>query len=106
MADNVVYGFCESKSKVEVPSKSSIVEVTLNYSNWSNGMYSIAVDGVTPTSVQEILPALDITAAQLKALQAANIQDGGQAANQIILKAFGDIPSVNIPIRIILRKDM
>ena len=30
---------------------------------------------------------------------------GGQAANTIILKAFGDKPTIDLPIRVILRGD-
>ena len=48
---------------------------------------------------------MNITAEQLKALQSANIQDGGQAANTMTLKAYGDKPTVDIPIRVIKRGD-
>lgn len=67
--------------------------------------YTLTVSGVTATSNQEVLPALNITAEQLEALQSANIQDGGQAANTMTLKAYGDKPTVDIPIRVIKRGD-
>jgi len=85
--------------------KSILTSVTLLPSAWIDGSYTINVTGVTATSIQEILPAVDITAEQLEALQVANIQDGGQSAGNIILKAFGDVPTINIPIRIIVRGD-
>ena len=84
---------------------STIVTATLATNGWSNGAYILTVDGVTTTSNQEILPAVDITAEQLEALQAANIQDGGQAAGNITLKAYGDVPTIDIPIRVIKRGD-
>lgn len=85
---------------------STIVETTLTASGWSNGSYELEVEGVTDTSNQEILPGLEITEEQLTALQGANIQDGGQAAGSVTLKAFGDVPTIDIPIRVIVRGDM
>lgn len=90
----------------EIPT-STLVEATLNASSWSGSSapytYTLTVTGVTANTNQDILPGLNITASQLEALQAANIQDGGQATNQITLKAFGEKPTVNCPIRIIIR---
>lgn len=84
---------------------STIVTATLAANGWADGVYILTVDGVTTTSNQEILPAVNITAEQLEALQAANIQDGGQAAGNITLKAYGDVPTIDIPIRVIKRGD-
>ena len=90
----------------EYSKKSSSITATLAAASWSNGSYTLTVNGVTATSVQEILPGASITSAELKALQKANIQDGGQSENKIVLKAFGTVPSLDIPIRVILRGDM
>lgn len=86
--------------------KSTVVSATLLASSWTDSVYTLAVTDVTATSVQEILPGLSITEEQLSALQAANIQDGGQDAGTIALKAFGDVPTIDIPIRVIVRRDM
>ena len=89
--------------------KSKTVSATLFASNWTGASapytYTLAVTGVTANSNQELLPALNITEEQLTALQAANIQDGGQAANSVTLTAFGDEPRINLPIRVIVRGD-
>lgn len=85
--------------------KSTTVSATLSASGWNSGSYALSVAGVTTTSNQEILPGLSITAEQLEALQAANIQDAGQASGKITLKAFGKVPAINIPIRVIVRGD-
>lgn len=89
--------------------KSTTVNATLSASSWQGSSapytYTLSVNGVTATSNQEILEALNITATQLEALQAANIVDGGQSANSITLKAFGEKPTIDIPIRVILRGD-
>ncbi|MGI6751075.1 MAG: hypothetical protein ACOX4U_00420 [Anaerovoracaceae bacterium] len=89
---------------------SSVISVTLSAASWtgSSAPFSITVPvaGVTTTSANEVLPSLTITAAQLEALQSANIQDGGQATGSITLKAFGDKPSINLPLRVIVRGDL
>ena len=89
--------------------KSKTVSATLFASNWTGASapytYTLAVTGVTANSNQELLPALNITEEQLTALQAANIQDGGQAANSVTLTAFGDKPTIDLPIRVIVRGD-
>jgi hypothetical protein len=85
--------------------KANAVSATLSAGSWSDGSYVLTVSGVTATSNQEILPALNITAEQLEALQSANIQDGGQANGSVTLKAFGDVPTIDIPIRVIVRGD-
>ena len=82
---------------------SSTVEVTLTASGWADGVYTLSLNGVTADSNQEILPAVGITTEQLEAMQAANIQDGGQAINTITLKAYGDVPTIDLPIRVIRR---
>ena len=81
------------------------VTATLLASGWTGSeapfVYTLAIAGVTATSYQELLPAVNITAEQLKALQAANITDAGQAAGTMTLKAYGKKPAVDIPIRVI-----
>lgn len=81
------------------------VTATLLASGWTGSeapfVYTLAIAGVTATSYQELVPAVNITAEQLKALQAANITDAGQAAGSMTLKAYGKVPTVDIPIRVI-----
>ena len=103
-AVNNVYKLVQDKAD-----KSDPVPATLLAANWTGDeapyTYTLSVTGVTTTSNQEYLPALDITTEQLEALQAANIQDGGQAAGAVTLKAFGTKPTIDLPIRIIKRGD-
>lgn len=90
--------------------KSTIQNKTLFSASWTGTeapyTYTLSVTGVTTTSVQEILPTTTITREQLTALMDATIQDGGQSANSITLKAWGTKPAIDIPIRVILRGDM
>ena len=85
------------------------VNETLLASNWSGTSipykYELELDGVTESSNQEIMPANDITDEQLYYMQGANLQDGGQSIGKIILNAFAVKPPIDIPIKIIMRKD-
>lgn len=91
--------------------KSKDTDMTLLASSWitdgSTGLpsYVIQSDYITTTSNQEVIPGLNITADQLTALQAANLQDGGQITNGLIILAYGEQPTIDIPIRIIWRGD-
>ena len=86
---------------------STTTEVTLSAASWSGDSapytYTLTVNGVTDTSTQEIVFATSINLEQLTAGQNANIQDGGQSANTIVLKAWGEKPTVDLPIRVIMR---
>lgn len=90
--------------------KSTLVPATLTAVGWtgSSAPYSqaLSIAAATATSANELLPGASITADQLAALQAANIQDGGQAAGSIALLAYGDKPTVDLPVRIIVRGDL
>ena len=87
--------------------KGTAIAVTLASASWTGTAapytYTISNDAITATSNQELTPATDITADQLAALQGANIIDGGQAAGSMTLKAFGEKPSVDIPVRVIVK---
>lgn len=90
--------------------KSTISAVTLSASGWANSsapyVRSVSLSGVTATSVVELLPGDGVNAAQLIAMQSANIQGGSQSAGSIQLKAFGAKPSIDLPVRFIVRGDM
>ena len=86
--------------------KSRLETATLLAANWAEQSYTLAVPGVSASAAIEILPALSITAEELEVLQAANLQDGGQAEGSIVLIAFGDVPDIDLPIRVIVRGDL
>lgn len=85
------------------PEKGAYVDVTLPANGWNQSTKTCTVSNslATESSYQRIVPAPSITEAQLKALQDANIQDGGQATGSITLKAFGNVPLIDIPVRFI-----
>ena len=90
--------------------KSVLVTTTLPASGWTGTdapyTQTVSVAGVTATSANEILPGAEITAEQLQALQEANIQDGGQAEGSLTLLAYGDKPTIDLPVRVIVRGDL
>lgn len=96
-----------SKEYVDSVVTGTTLLVTLASASWTGTAapytYTISNSAITATSTQELMPATDITADQLTALQNANIIDGGQAAGSMTLKAFGEKPSVDIPVRIIIK---
>ncbi len=68
--------------------------------------YDLALVGVAAESAVELLPGLAVAEEQLDELQGANLQDDGQASGSITLKAFGAVPTIDIPIRVIVRGDL
>lgn len=104
-----LYLLCENLDTNKA-NKSSVVDYTILASAWSGTTvpytYTVTMTGVTPTSMQELIPSTAITQAQLETLQNASIVDGGQANNTIYLKAWGDKPTIDIPVRVILRGDI
>ena len=90
-------GFSEAEAE--------ILSLTLAVNSWSNGTYTIQdnrihVDNGKETT-QEILPARNINANQLKAWNKALIIDYSQSEHQMIIKALGTVPAIAIPVRII-----
>lgn len=89
---------------------SHLVSTSFLYTEWTGTTapytYTLTISGITNTSNQEVLPSLSITQTELSALQSANIQDGGQSTDTMIILAWGSKPTIDIPIRVILRGDI
>lgn len=89
--------------------RSTKVNTTLYASSWSTAKkYTVSNANITATSAVELLPRENngITQAQLEALSGAMIVGGTQAAGSIQLVALGDVPTVDIPVTIIIRRDL
>lgn len=97
----------EAVSSVKYKSnKSTIGSYTISASGWENGEYRLSVPGVTATSANEILPELNATEEEISALQSAMIIDAGQSSGEIVLKALGEVPSIDLNVRVIVRGDL
>ncbi len=89
--------------------RSSKVNLTLYASSWSAAKkYTVSNANITATSAVELLPRENngITQAQLEALSGAMIVGGTQAAGSIQLVALGDKPTTDIPVTLIIRRDL
>lgn len=89
---------------------SNITTVTLSAANWVGDAapysYTLTLSGVTTTSNQEFIPITPeegLTTDMLKVLQSANLQDGGQSNGQVTILAYGEKPTIDLPMRVILR---
>ena len=88
---------------------STKVNATLSASGWSTAKkYTLSNSNITATSAVELLPRENngITQAQLEALSGAMIVGGTQAEGSIQLVALGDVPTIDIPVTIIVRRDL
>ena len=94
---------------------STKVNVTLSASEWSTlwgvpkaEKYVVSDSNITATSAVELLPREDggITQAQMEALSGAMIVGGTQSNGSIQLIALGDKPTVDIPVTLIIRRDL
>ena len=88
---------------------STKVNTTLSASNWTSAKkYTLNNSYITPTSPVELLPRENggITQTQLEALSAAMIVGGTQSAYNIQLIALGDVPTIDIPVTLIIRRDL
>lgn len=88
---------------------STKVNTTLYASSWSTAKkYTVSNANITATSAVELLPRENngITQAQLEALSGAMIVGGTQAAGSIQLVALGDKPTTDIPVTLIIRRDL
>ena len=89
--------------------KSTKVNTTLSASGWSTAKkYTLSNSNITATSAVELLPRENngITQAQMEALSGAMIVGGTQAAGSIQLVALGDKPTTDIPVTLIIRRDL
>lgn len=89
--------------------RSTKVNTTLYASSWSTAKkYTVSNSNITATSAVELLPRENngITQAQLEALSGAMIVGGTQAAGSIQLVALGDKPTTDIPVTLIIRRDL
>lgn len=88
---------------------STKVNTTLSASGWSTAKkYTVNNANITATSAVELLPRENngITQAQMEALSGAMIVGGTQAAGSIQLVALGDKPTTDIPVTLIIRRDL
>lgn len=83
--------------------------ITINPTDWVDGVYTLNDSRITATSNQEFLPPIyDPTdgsgnQSEIEALQAANLQDGGQSVGQAKIICMGTVPTITVHLRVIFR---
>lgn len=82
--------------------ESTVVSMTILAATWSNTV-TLSDEHITATNNVVMIPGSSITVTQLDALQRANCQDcGTQSAGSITFKLFGDVPNIDIPVRLVI----
>lgn len=85
-------------ARKEVPA----VTVTLPAAGWASGRQTVAVSGLGAVQDGFAQIAQTATDAQRTAARDAVLSITGQAANQLTISADGEIPTVDIPITVVL----
>lgn len=90
--------------------RSFMVTASIDPNAWNGSAVpfnqSISIPGVKANSVVEVSLPSTATADHVKAFQKLGLQDGGQTADSITLKAYGSKNTVAIPINVIVRGDL
>lgn len=107
-ADNAAGG----RNNLGAAAKPVTADVTLLAANWTGSAapytYTLTLSGVTAPgtneSKQDWTFAIDPDDADVDELRAADIIDGGQAVDTVILKARGTKPTRDIPVRVTVQR--
>lgn len=88
--------------------KDFVTKATLSATGWSqNGggwhAQSIAIDGSKADSVIDISLPASATAEQAKAFMQLGLQSGEQSDGAFVLRAFGKVNTVDIPVDVVIR---
>ena len=97
-----------TKDPAGYAAKSEVVSATLLAANWTaDGTYTWSNAGIlSAEQIVELMPASGITAEQLEALQTANIVGTAQAVGSLTMTAFGEVPTIDIPVIFVMRGDV
>lgn len=88
--------------QLTTPYTPTSVQATLSSSDWSNKQQTVTVQGMTANANGFIGLDISATSTQREAARDALISLTGQATNSITVTADGDVPSVNIPINVLI----
>ena len=95
--------------------KSTLLDLVLQSSDWvgneSPFSLTLKISQVTGTTIQEFINKENVGEEVLLTIQKANIQDGGQSGDglttgEVVLLAYGEKPLIDLPIRVIIRRDL
>lgn len=81
---------------------SQVKTATLSGSGWSNGSQTVAVSGLSASANGTIGLAPTATTEQVQAAASALLMLTAQASSSVTVRAHGTVPSVDIPIQILI----
>ncbi len=89
-------------TETEIDNKitSTVKTITLLASGWQGNQYTINDSLVTLTSNQRVMRALTMSEEQTNAYYEAKLSEVGQSNGQMVIKASGTVPTIDIPIRV------
>ena len=80
-----------------------VYNYTILASNWVGNTYTIEHSSITSDNRVYLTPGFGITVDQLSALQGANlIEYQAQEVGKGYVKAIGEVPTIDIPVRLIV----
>ena len=94
---NSVYKLVEDKADKSVSKAATLTAV-----GWSNGVQTLAVSGVTASANGSLRIAQSATDQQFAAWGAAQPRVTAQAAGSLTVKAVGTVPTINIPVEVVI----
>ncbi len=107
--NNVLNSFQSSITNINKQVQSTTKTITIQPSEFVEGVYTLSDDLITETSNQEILPVAysEENKAMIDAFNAAAFQDveNGQTTGQTKFICTGEVPTIPINIRVIFRGD-
>lgn len=83
--------------------KASVMNVTLVASEWNeDAELTLTIDGINNDTRVELLPSVGMETDLLSMLQGANIQEKEMSDNTIVVKAYGSVPTADLPARLLV----
>lgn len=90
--------------------KSTVVNTSLLAADWQGEIVpytnTLTVEGVQTDSIVEVSLSKNASTDQVKASMNGQFTDGGQSENSITLKAYGRKPDMDIPVVVVVRRDV
>lgn len=77
--------------------------VWLYANNWANGIYTIHDSDILSNSDVYITIPSDVTQEQYDAIAYANLIPGGQGVGYVILSALKDVPTIDVPVTLVIK---
>lgn len=82
--------------------KRTYVNVTLKQDGWTDKTQAVEVEGLGAAQLCGVVLCDDVSTEEYEAVRLAMLEIVRQADGELTFAAYGDVPSIDIPIRIVL----